>query len=275
MTGAPTPAETADLVVLASELARAAGDVAARMRAERVDVASTKLNANDVVTRADLAAETLLRERIAAARPHDGILGEEGARAPSSSGLTWVVDPIDGTVNYLYGLPMYSVSVAVVVGPADDLREWTPIAGAVHAPGLGRTYAAGRGLGATRDGEPIAPSATEDLASALVGTGFHYDPVLRERQGALAASLVGRVRDLRRIGSAALDLCFVAEGALDAFYEERLNPWDVAAGVLVAAEAGARVQHLPLAGELLTLAAAPGLDEALAARLGDLARDLG
>ncbi|GAB3992948.1 inositol monophosphatase family protein [Nocardioides marmoraquaticus] len=235
--GADPAADPADLELLdlARTVAREAAGLALRMRAEGIDVADTKSSPTDVVTRADRATEELLRSRILAARPDDGVVGEEGDDVVGSSGVRWVLDPIDGTVNYLYGLPHWAVSVAAARG--DEV-----VAGVVVAPVLGREYAAARGAGASRDGEPLrVREPGDDEATWLAGTGFSYGRDLRVRQGRGVAELLGRVRDVRRAGSCALDLCAVAEGALDGYVEEGPHWWDHAAAGLVATEAGASV----------------------------------
>lgn len=242
-----------------------AARTAARVRAGRpdqVEVMHTKSSATDVVTAADADAEAFLRREIATARPDDAVLGEEGGTTPGSSGLTWVVDPIDGTVNYLYGLASYSVSVAVVAGPPRP-GEWTVLAGAVHDVVADVGTSAALGLGATTAGRELRMATSVDVGQMLVGTGFGYDPDLRVAQGRSAAVLLEHVRDLRRIGSAALDLCRVAAGQLDAYYEEGLGPWDHAAGELIVREAGGVVvgagggaanDRLVLAGSKATVA---------------------
>ncbi|WP_425432781.1 inositol monophosphatase family protein [Georgenia soli] len=242
----PDPAQLPDpatLAALCEELARAAGDHVRARTADHGGVARTKSSAVDVVTAVDEEVEALLRERIAAARPHDGVLGEEEGASAGTSGLTWVVDPIDGTVNFLYGIPSYAVSIAVVTGDPDPLT-WTLQAGCVHAVAGGTTWTAGRGLGAWRDGERLVPRSAPPLAEALLGTGFGYTAEKRAREAAVVAQILPQVRDIRRIGSAAIDLCLVADGRLDAYYETGLNPWDMAAGALVVAEAGGVVQGL-------------------------------
>lgn len=239
----PDPAEVRALTELAERLARSAGDLIRTTSPERVQVAATKSSAVDPVTAMDLASETHLRALLAEHRPQDGVLGEEHGLEPGTSGLTWVLDPIDGTVNYLYGVPAFAVSVGVVAGDPDPAR-WTPVAGCVHAVADGRTYTAGRGQGAFRDGRRIEANAARPLATSLVGTGFGYLEERRRAQGRVLAALLPRVRDIRRIGSAALDLCRVAEGSLDAHYERGLNPWDLAAGQIIAIEAGAQVSGL-------------------------------
>ena len=252
-----TAVEPAELLALARSMAVEAGDLLLDHRRGAVAF-TTKSTPTDVVTEADTAAEALLAQRISAARPDDGLLGEEGAAREGTSGLRWVVDPLDGTVNYLYDLPGWSVSIAVE--DADG-----PVVGVVHAPTLGATYWAVRGGGAFRDGEPIQPSACSTLAQALLGTGFSYDARRRRTQARWVAEVLPLVRDIRRFGSAAVDLCAVASGRLDAFAEQGLAPWDGAAGGLVASEAGAIVGglHGRPAGPALYVAAAPALWPAL------------
>ncbi|MFI2295278.1 inositol monophosphatase family protein [Isoptericola nanjingensis] len=231
------------LRALARSLACEAGALVRDGRPERVEVAATKSSDVDPVTDMDRAAEALLRRRLAEERPDDAILGEEGDDVPGTSGLTWVLDPIDGTVNYVYGVASYAVSVAVVAGPPDP-RRWTALAGCVHSVVDGRTWTAARGGGAERDGRPLCVRRPDALSRSLVGTGFGYAPERRARQAEVLVDVLPRVRDIRRIGSAAIDLCLLAEGALDLYYERGLNPWDLAAGALVAAEAGAWVGGL-------------------------------
>jgi myo-inositol-1(or 4)-monophosphatase len=228
-----------------------------------------KSTPTDPVTVVDTETERLLRDRLAALRPGDPILGEEGGgpAAPSAGLVTWVLDPIDGTVNFVYGIPAYSVSVAAQV-------DGVSVAGAVADVVAGRVYSAAAGLGAhvTDDNgtHVLRCSEVDDLSMALLGTGFGYSTRRRTTQATLLAKMLPVVRDVRRIGSAALDLCMVAAGRLDAYYEHGLQEWDRAAGALIAAEAGARVVQ-PAAGggtdvAELVLAAAPGIaDELLAA----------
>jgi fructose-1,6-bisphosphatase/inositol monophosphatase family enzyme len=197
-------------------------------------VAATKTSLTDIVTEYDRRAEDLISARLAAARPGDGLVGEEGSSRPSTTGVRWVVDPLDGTVNYLYGHPGFAVSVA-----AEAAHQ--PLVGVVLDPLHQDTFTAAAGRGAARNGEPIRVGPAPDLGEALVATGFSYRPERRARQAAVLTEVLPRVRDIRRVGSAALDLCSVACGRVDAFYEELLNPWDYAAGALVAREAGALV----------------------------------
>jgi myo-inositol-1(or 4)-monophosphatase len=185
-----------------------------------------------MVTEVDRAAEHLIVDALRDARPADGIIGEEGAAREGTSGIRWLVDPIDGTTNFLYGLPGWAVSIAAV---DDD----GPVAGAVAVPTFAELFSGARGHGAHLDGRAIRCSTKADLATALVGTGFSYQPDRRVHQGLAMAALLPRVRDVRRFGAAAVDLCSVAAGRLDVYYEEGLAPWDLAAGEIIAREAGA------------------------------------
>lgn len=265
---------------LARDVARGAGELVHAGRRSGVDVASTKSSPVDVVTALDEEAEHFIRAAVREVRPQDGILGEEHGLEPGTSGLTWVVDPIDGTVNFLYGIPAYAVSVAVVAGDPGDPARWSVLAGCVHAPAQGRSYWAARGRGAWRsdeygDGRSLAVREPAALPVALIGTGFGYRREVRVRQGEVVAALLPQVRDIRRAGCASLDLCAVAAGELDGYYERGLQPWDLAAGALIAAEAGAVVRGLEgrPAGERLTLAAAPGLADELGRLLEELRAD--
>lgn len=260
------------LMQVAEIVAREAADLVREGREGQISVAATKSSAQDVVTAMDLASEALLRRRLAELRPDDGLLGEEGSLTPGSSGIWWVVDPIDGTVNYLYGLPAYAVSVAAVSTPdgtAPDPATWTVLAGCVVAPKDGRVFLAGLGLGATLDGRSLRVNDAQPLIDSLVGTGFGYVAARRRAQARVVAGLLPQVRDIRRIGSAALDLCTLASGGLDLYYERGLQPWDLAAGTLVAQEAGAVVTGLRgrPAGEAMTVAGPPGRVEELVAYL--------
>ncbi|KRF06949.1 hypothetical protein ASG88_18645 [Nocardioides sp. Soil777] len=229
------PVELRDI---ASTIAREGADLARRMRHGGIDVADTKSSAVDVVTEADRAVEALVRRRILEQRPDDAILGEEGDDHPGTSGVRWVVDPIDGTVNYLYGLPDCAVSIAAEVG--DEV-----VAGVVVTIPTGVEYAAARGHGATRDGVPISVRPAPPLAEMLVLTGFGYRTEVRAHQVASVARLLPQVRDVRRMGSCSLDLCHVADGSGDAYVEEGPARWDWAAASLVATEAGAVFARLP------------------------------
>ncbi|AIY17277.1 inositol monophosphatase [Pimelobacter simplex] len=214
-----------------------AGEAAALVREHAgrgVAVAATKSSEVDVVTAADRASEELIRRLILEARPGDGFLGEEGDDVTGTSGVRWIVDPIDGTVNFLYGLPEYAVSVAAEV-------DGEVVAGVVVDVAKQVVYAGHRGGAATRNGRPIAARGPAPLAHRLVATGFNYTRPVRTVQAAAAARLLPEIRDLRRTGSCALDLCRVAEGALDGYVEEGVHLWDHAAGGLIAQLAGARL----------------------------------
>jgi len=232
--------KNSELLVLAETIAREAGELAARRRREGVEIAASKSSPVDIVTLADRETEALIRSMLAHARPNDGFYGEESDAGASTSGLTWIVDPIDGTVNYLYGIPHYAVSIAVVEGDPDPLT-WNALAGCVHNPATGDTFTATSGGGAFLGESPIRAADAVPLEFALVGTGFAYSATTRSEQGAAVGQLLPRVRDIRRMGTAALDLCAVASGRLNAYFERTLSPWDHAAGALIAREAGARV----------------------------------
>ncbi len=227
-----------DLMDIAAALAREAGELVIEGRS-RAEVTSTKSSPIDIVTQMDVAAETLLRKRLAQERPDDAILGEEGEDTVGTSGVTWVIDPIDGTVNYLYGLPHFAVSVAAVEGGADP-ATWRILAGAVYG-GTGVEWKAAVGHGAWRNGLPLARSTVPTLSATLLATGFNYVAERRVAQGKIVAQVLEHVRDIRRLGAASIDLCLVAEGSIDAYYEHGLKPWDFAAGALIATEAGVRV----------------------------------
>lgn len=245
-----------ELVELAVRAARAAGAALLERYGDagRVEV---KTSATDPVSDADRASEALLVETVLGERPDDGLLGEEGARQRSGSGLRWVIDPLDGTVNYLYRHPGWAVSVACEERGEDGL--WRALVGVVHNPLAGETFHALRGAGAWLGGRRLGVNDPVPVARALVATGFSYEPEVRRRQGATVAALLPQVRDIRRVGSAALDLCSLAAGRVDAYYEEALSRWDWAAGALVAAEAGAVVDPLPpLKGEPGVIVVAAG-----------------
>jgi myo-inositol-1(or 4)-monophosphatase len=270
MTANEASATPAALLDLARDIAERAAGAALEARRKGIEVAATKSSPVDVVTAVDVDTEALIRELILDARPDDGILGEEGATRSGTSGIDWVVDPIDGTVNLLYGVPAWSVSVAVVQGPPDP-AHWRALAGVVVNPVSGEVYEASAGGGARRNGKPIGVNQDVALARALVGTGFGYDSDQRRRQAQALVRILPDVRDIRRVGSAALDLCWVASGRLDAFFEEGLNPWDHAAGAIIAREAGAIVGGSdggPESSELL-VAAAPSLYEEFAALVAE------
>ncbi len=258
----PEGTDAAALAGVAEQVATEASRLVLEERPPDLDVAETKSSATDVVTVMDQRSQDLLRARLGELRPDDGFAGEERGGHAGTSGLTWVVDPIDGTVNYLYGIPAYAVSVAVVVGDPSVAGAWRPVAGAVVDPVSGERFTASLGGGARRaagDSVRALRVADPELSLALCGTGFGYDADRRRWQGEVLAGLLPRVRDIRRFGSAALDLCHVADGRLDVYYERGLNPWDFAAGWLVAEEAGARVTSLDEGhpGEAMTIAGGP------------------
>jgi myo-inositol-1(or 4)-monophosphatase len=229
-----TAAAYGELLRLAIDVAREVGGRLRDVRRTGVPNVRTKATATDMVTEMDEWAERHIVARLLDARPNDGVLGEEGTSVAGTTGITWCIDPIDGTTNYLYGHPGYSVSIAALV-------DGEPVVGVVADPELDQLYSAVRGHGAWRDNEPIRVSSCRDLSLALLGTGFGYAAECRAEQGALVAALLPHVRDIRRMGGAALDLCSVGAARIDAFYERGLSPWDVAAGGLVAIEAGARL----------------------------------
>ena len=255
-----TDADPHALLDLTVATAREAAELVARGRAtagEDVDVKSSPV---DVVTAVDTASEELIVGRLLAARPGDGVLGEEGAAREGTSGVRWVIDPIDGTVNFLYDLPAYAVSIAAEV-------DGEVVAGVVLNVATGELFTATRGGGA-HFSSPARPqpvlltgSRPASLEQTLVATGFGYQVERRRAQGAVVAALLPRVRDIRRFGSSALDLCAAAMGRTDAYYELDLNPWDHAAGALVAAEAGLVVTGLPGSpfAEPMAIAAAPSI----------------
>jgi len=244
------------LLDIAVDLVRRAGDLARGMRAEAVHRVGTKSTDTDVVTAADVAAERLVEDALRELRPGDTVLGEEGADAAGAppGRVRWILDPIDGTVNYLYGVSHYAVSLAAEV-------DGEVVAGVVRDPVTGEEWTATAGGGAWRDGHRLGGSAVTELGHALVATGFGYDPARRAHQAAVLADVLPRVRDIRRLGAAAIDLCLAAEGRVDAFYEKGLNLWDRAAGGLIATEAGLRVTGLGgrPPGPDMVLAAPPGI----------------
>ncbi len=254
---------------LAATLAVDAGRVAlAGRRSEppASDLGSdTKSSLTDIVTRFDRAAEATIVAALERARPDDAIVGEEGADRAGTSGYAWVIDPIDGTTNFVYDLPTWCCSIAVT-------HDGRTVAGAVYVPALDELFVAAEGHGATMNGQPISPSTETVLGRALVATGFSYDADRRREHAAGIARIIGDVRDIRRMGSAAVDLCFVAAGRVDVYLERNLNPWDMAAGELIAREAGAITSDFSGGpthpGE--TLASAPGIHAAVVELLARL-----
>jgi myo-inositol-1(or 4)-monophosphatase len=266
----PNPTEYSELTALCAHTAHVVGERVLSWRRQRRDLddgaVATKSSPTDVVTEADRMADAMIRERLMAARPDAAWWGEESGRAPGSGsdGLEWVVDPIDGTTNFLYDLPGWSVSIAARMAGRT-------VAAAVHVPTLSETFTAEVGVGAflgdLRGRQQLAASGATDLSKALIATGFAYDDRVRATQGPIVGGLVSRVRDVRRFGAASVDLCAVAAGRVDAFFERGLEPWDLAAGSLIAAEAGARVYERPSG---TTVAVGPGIADALDGLLTEL-----
>lgn len=252
-----TRVDAAELYDLASTVGtRAATWVREHRPAGRVEVAGHKFSDTDPVTALDRGCEELIRAEILSRRPHDSFMGEEGDDIVGNSEVRWIVDPIDGTVNFVYGVGSWAVSIAAQAGE-------TTVAGFIvdGVRDIGWGAIAGRGAWRTNDpGTRLAVDGVHDLGHALVGTGFHYQQHIREHQALAVAKMLPHVRDIRRLGSAALDICAVADGSLDAFVEQGLKPWDLAAGELIARESGAVVGglHGP-ADERLVMVVTPGL----------------
>lgn len=242
----PQPSrEVSALAELARRTAVTVGVRALERRRSALDL-DTKSSPTDMVTNVDRESEELIVSSLLHVRPHDAILGEEGGERRGTSGVRWVIDPIDGTTNFVYGQYAWNVSIAAE-------RDGRAVAAAVYVPPIGELFWAGAGLGAflvDRDGNErrLQLGTATNLSTALVGTGFAYDATTRARQGHIVGRLLPQVRDIRRMGAAALDLCFVAAGRLDAHYETGLSPWDLAAGGLIAREAGALTEDLRVAG---------------------------
>jgi myo-inositol-1(or 4)-monophosphatase len=245
------------LLDLALRTARSAADLIRERRTHDVRVADTKTSHTDVVTAADRESEALIRSLITEQRPHDAFLGEEGGTTGGTSGVRWIIDPIDGTVNFLYGLPQYAVSIAAEV-------DGEVVAGVVVNAATGVEYTATPG-DPRRDGEAISVGRPTPLDQRLVITGFSYEVAKRAVQAAAVARLLPVVRDVRRLGSSALDLCYVADGKADAYVEEGVHPWDYAAGGFIVAQAGGRAEVMPGAYGTPAMVAAPdhGFDEFL------------
>jgi len=274
--------ERRELERIALHVTREAARLVVEERPADLHVASTKSSATDIVTVMDQRAQDLIRERLGTVRPQDGFLGEEEGGASGGSGITWVVDPIDGTVNYLYGIAAYAVSVAAVVGDPTVPGSWTPVAGAVVNPTSGEVFRAHVAGGAWLEVPGAAPRRLQlhdapPLAQALAGTGFGYDPVRREWQARVLLQVIPHLRDIRRIGSAALDLCAVAAGTLDCYFERGLNPWDLAAAWVVVTEAGGLVTGLAAGppDNAMVLAAPQALHPELAALVRSAAEAAG
>jgi myo-inositol-1(or 4)-monophosphatase len=222
---------------LAERAARAAGEVLMSYYGRPAQGLDSKSSATDLVSDADREAERVVRELLEAERPEDGLLAEEGSHAEAESGRCWVVDPLDGTINFLYGFPAWAVSIALEDGEGVQV-------GVVYDPVRPELFSAVRAGGARLNGEPIRVSPRAELAQAMVATGFSYEAERRAGQAELLLRVLPRVRDIRRVGAAALDLCLVAAGRVDAFYERGLNRWDEAAGRLLVEEAGGVVADL-------------------------------
>jgi myo-inositol-1(or 4)-monophosphatase len=247
----------AGLREIAEAVAREAGcQLREAFAGPRINV-TAKSSPTDLVSEADHAAERLIRDRLASARPGDGFLGEEGGDAEGTTGVRWVVDPLDGTINFLFGIPQWAVSIA-----CEDAGG--TLAGVVYDPMRDELWSAVRDGPALLDGRPIEASTRDDLATAMVATGFGYDAEVRALQADVVARLLPRVRDIRRFGSAALDLAWTAAGRYDAFYERGLNSWDRAAGELLCLRAGLAVRELapsPPAGGGMLVAPPALIDE--------------
>jgi myo-inositol-1(or 4)-monophosphatase len=247
-----TPPSPGDLLAIAEGVAAEAADLLLA-RWPDVAVTATKSSATDVVTAMDTASEDLIRRRLLQHRPHDAVLGEERGAVAGVSTVRWIVDPLDGTVNYLYRLPGWAVSIAAEV-------SGEVVAGVVAVPTWGLVFTALAGGGSWAHGERLVVSDCSELGAALVATGFGYEPGRRAEQGPAVARLLPRVRDIRRFGAAATDLCLLASGRVDGYFERGLAEWDLAAGRLIAAEAGAvvEVRPDPIRGDLV-LGAPPQL----------------
>lgn len=227
-----TKPDLGELAAIALAAAKSAGVLLLDSVGASRTTIETKTSRTDMVTEMDRASEALVASMIRAARPDDGFLGEEGTTDAGTSGVRWVVDPLDGTTNYLYRYPAWAVSIAAEV-------DGRTVVGVVHHPGGGETFTAVVGEGARCNGRPLGVQGAPDLSDALLGTGFSYEAANRAVQGDELAFVLPRVRDIRRSGSAALDICWLADSRLDAFFERGLQPWDWAAAALIASEAGA------------------------------------
>jgi myo-inositol-1(or 4)-monophosphatase len=246
--------EATRLLAIALSVTRGAAELARQMRVEGVTGVTTKSTATDVVTAADQATERYVREELHRLRPDDAVLGEEAGQTAGGGTVRWIVDPIDGTVNYLYGIPHYAVSLAAEV-------DGVVVAGVVRNVATGEEWTATLGGGAWRGDVRLSGSEVTQLGQSLIATGFGYAAARREHQARVVGALLPMVRDIRRLGAASLDLCYAAEGRVDGYYEKGLNLWDHAAGGLVATEAGLRVGGLAgaAAGPDLVVAAPNGI----------------
>lgn len=266
---------SSELKEIAIELAVEAGELISLRREGHIEVAHTKSSVVDVVTAVDQEAEALIFDRLALVRPDDGFVGEEGKSKESRSGITWVVDPIDGTVNFLYNIPHYAVSIAAVSGnPVPG--SWQVEAGAIYNPATKELFHAAKGEGSFVGERRLQIGSPPALSSALLATGFAYSQVVRMEQARVLSTLLGEVRDIRRQGTASLDLSFVAAGRVDVFFERTLSPWDHAAGEIVVTEAGGVVEGiagLP-AGRQGLYAGHPDIVKALKKRIIDVGGEI-
>ena len=259
---------------VAVKLAREAGELIVTRRAGHIEVASTKSSDVDVVTAVDKESEEFLYTRLRELRPGDGFLGEEGQVEESTTGVTWVVDPIDGTVNFLYNIPHYAVSIAAVTGDPSP-GSWQVEAGAVFNPATGELFHAARGEGAFLGERRLQIGSPPPMNLALLATGFAYSTAMRKEQVRILSQLIGEVRDIRRMGTASLDFAAVAAGRVDVYFERTLSPWDHAAGELLVTEAGGiitGIRDLPQGREGI-FAGHPTLVTQLKARISEVGGD--
>ena len=265
---------THDVHDVAVKLAREAGELIVGRRAGHIEVANTKSSDVDVVTAVDKESEEFLYRRLRELRPGDGFLGEEGQVEESTTGITWVVDPIDGTVNFLYNMPHYAVSIAAVTGDPSP-GTWQVQAGAVYNPATGEMFHASLGNGAFLGERRLRIAEPPPMNLALLATGFAYSKAMRQEQVRILAQLIGEIRDIRRMGTASLDLASVAAGRVDVYFERTLNPWDHAAGELLVTEAGGiitGIRDLPQGREGI-FAGHPTLVTQLKARISEVGGD--
>jgi myo-inositol-1(or 4)-monophosphatase len=263
--GSQEPAPTAlalELLRLARSVVVEAGTLIRSQTRAAASTAAAKSTPTDLVTATDRASEAQIIRTLLEARPQDGILAEESNERAGTTGVRWVIDPLDGTTNFVYGVPSFAVSVAAEL-------DGRAMAAAVHDVPRARTYSAARDGGAFLDGRPIATTSKADLATALIATGFGYSPARRANQAAVLSRMLPRIRDIRRVGAAALDLCWVAEGRVDGYYEQGVQPWDVAAGGLIVIEAGGRAEWLGHTTPATYTAAGPALFPLLASALAE------
>ena len=264
----------ASLHDVAVKLAQEAGKLIVSRRAGHIEVANTKSSDVDVVTAVDKESEEFLYRRLQELRPGDGFLGEEGQVQESTTGVTWVVDPIDGTVNFLYNIPHYAVSIAAVTGDPSP-GSWQVEAGAVFNPATGELFHAARGEGAFLGERRLQIGPPPPMNLALLATGFAYSTAMRKEQVRILSQLIGEVRDIRRMGTASLDFAAVAAGRVDVYFERTLSPWDHAAGELLVTEAGGiitGIRDLPQGREGI-FAGHPTLVTQLKARISEVGGD--